>query len=73
MKRVGFIVECQKDGPDHKVIGHVARRLRVDVEPVFRFLGSKSRLLPECGEIAAGLFEIQRCEHVSSCGITPRR
>lgn len=62
--RVGFIVECFRDGADHKVLLNLLPRLRADVEPQFSFCGSKRVLFEECGRLVAGLLDVERCERV---------
>jgi uncharacterized protein DUF4276 len=64
MKRLGFIVECQRDGADQQVLKHLVGRICRDVEPVFECLRSKQHLLPECGRVARRLLTTDRCEHV---------
>lgn len=64
MTRVGFMVECARDGADHKVIDHVVRRLRPDVDPVFAFLGSKRNLLTDGPSLVAGLLTSDHCARV---------
>ncbi|HSN98720.1 MAG TPA: DUF4276 family protein [Candidatus Nanopelagicales bacterium] len=62
--RVGFVLECHRDGADHKVIEHLVRALRKDVDPRFACCGSKRVLFDECGKFVEGLFEAERCERV---------
>ncbi len=61
---VGFVVECHRDGADHKVIDHLVRKLRPDIDPRFRFCGSKGKLFQDCGKMVEALFEVDRCESV---------
>lgn len=64
MTRVGVIVECGRDGADHKVLASVIPRLRPDVVPEFAFLGSKRALLTDGPKLAAGLLKEGRCARV---------
>lgn len=64
MTRVGVIVECGRDGADHKVLANVIPRLRPDVVPVFAFLDSKRNLLSLGPTLAAGLLKEGRCARV---------
>jgi hypothetical protein len=62
--KVGFVVECHRDGADHKVIEHLARKLLAGIQPHFRFCGNKRKLFEDCGKLVEGLFEVDRCESV---------
>lgn len=64
IKRVGVIVECGRDGADHKVLAHVIPRLRQEVVPEFAFLGSKRALLTDGPKLAAGLLAEGGCARV---------
>lgn len=62
--RVGFVLECHRDGADHKVLKHVVPRLRGGTEALFRCCGSKRALFEECARWVEKLFEEERCERV---------
>ncbi len=66
MRRLGVIVECGRDGADHKVLANVIPRLRPDVALEFAFLGSKRALLTDGPTLAKGLLDPKagRCERV---------
>ncbi len=63
-EKVGFIFECGRDGPDYKVCHHFLGRLNGKIEMVPRFLDNKPRLLDGCGELAAALLVIEKCDRV---------
>lgn len=63
-KKVGFVLECHRDGADHKVIEHVARTFRPDLQRVYMCAGNKGLLFERCSRIVEGLFEAERCDHV---------
>jgi hypothetical protein len=62
--RVGFVLECHRDGADYKVLKHLVGVLRKDVEPHFVCCGSKRVLFEECGNQVSGLFDDDRCHQV---------
>lgn len=64
MTRLGVIVECGRDGADHKVLARVIPRLRADVTLEFAFLGSKRALLTDGPKLTAGLLSESRCARV---------
>ena len=60
--RVGFAVECHRDGADHKVIEYLVSVLNPKIEPFFLWSGSKRVLLARCGPIVEELFDTYECE-----------
>lgn len=62
--RVGFVVECHRDGADHKVIERIVSRLHGSLELRWVFAGSKGALFRECGDLVKGLIENDRCDRV---------
>ena len=64
IEKVGFIFECGRDGPDYKVCHHFLGRLNPAIQMVPRFLDRKERLVAECGDVAAGLLQIDNCSRV---------
>lgn len=62
--RVGFVLECCKDGADHKVLEHVVGKLHSDLKLCFRFCKSKRELFDDCGKFVEGLFTVERCDRV---------
>jgi hypothetical protein len=63
-KKVGFIFECGRGGPDFLVCNHFLGRLNPRIEMVPRFLDNKPRLVTECGDVAANLLRVDRCQRV---------
>jgi hypothetical protein len=64
MKRVGFILECQREGPEEQVFTYLVKQIRQDVEPIFECLNSKQYILPLGGATASRLLTSSKCEHV---------
>ncbi len=62
--KVGFVLECFRDGADHKVIEHVVRAVRPDVGRVYMCSGSKRVLFESCSKLVEGLFVAERCDRV---------
>lgn len=60
--RVGFAVECHRDGADHKGIEHLVSVLNPRIEPFFLWSGSKRVLLRDCGTHVEELFDNYECE-----------
>lgn len=58
--RIGFVLECHRDGADHKVMEHVVRALRGDLELLFQLCGSKRALFEDCGKQVEALFTVER-------------
>src|SRR6266404_4640569 len=63
-EKVGIIFGCGRDGPDYKVCNHFLERLNPGIEMIPRFLDVKTRLLAECGDVAAQLLDVDRCARV---------
>jgi len=63
VKHVGFVLECQRGGPEVQVLTHLVPRIRRDVEPLFECLGRKRYLLPQ-GAKAASQLLADGCAHV---------
>jgi hypothetical protein len=63
-ERVGFIFECGRDGPDYQVCNHFLGRLNQQITLVPRFLDNAERLLNECGDVAASLLQIEKCDRI---------
>jgi len=63
VKRVGFVLECQRQGPEEQVFTHLVKRLRPDLEPIFECLTSKRYLLPG-GSKAVKQLLADKCAHV---------
>jgi len=61
--KVGFIVECQKDGPDQKVIYWLLRNHATHVTPVFSPQTNKKGIEQNCGNAAKNLLA-DGCERV---------
>ncbi|SRR6266568_5772573 len=63
-EKVGFIFECGRDGPDYQVCNHFIGLLNPKITLVPRFLDNAERLLNECGDVAASLLQIEKCDRV---------
>jgi hypothetical protein len=62
--KVGIILECGKDGPEHKVLQPlVPKLLPPSSAVVFNTLGNKPNVLRTCGPVAAQLFK-ENCDRV---------
>src|SRR5688500_15960052 len=59
--KIGLILECQREGPDQKVLTELIRRLHPSATVIPQCLGNKPALLRGCGEIAADLYRIEKC------------
>lgn len=62
--KVGFVVECHRDGADHKVISHVVEQTRSELRAHFVYTGSKKALFEDCPKIVETLFDVERCDRV---------
>lgn len=62
--KVGFILECHRDGADHKVIDHVVGVTNPHLKRVYACAGSKRALFEQCDKLVEGLFEVDRCQRV---------
>lgn len=66
--KVGFVLECTRDGADVKVISHVLKRLKTEqdvaIDPCFRTMGNKRFLFEKCAATVEGLFDDERCDRV---------
>jgi hypothetical protein len=67
--KIGMIFECGPGGADEKVYKYLAEQylagqLRTEIVVVGRTLGSKPKLIEQCGAQAKALLEIDRCEKV---------
>ena len=51
-KKIGFIFECGREGPDVLVLRHFLRKLNPNFEMVPRALDNKRRLIEECAPVA---------------------
>lgn len=63
-EKVGFIFECGRDGPDYRVCDYFLGQLNANMTMVPRFLDNAERLLTECGEVAASLLAVEKCNRV---------
>ncbi|GDX41076.1 hypothetical protein LBMAG21_13680 [Armatimonadota bacterium] len=61
--KVGRVLECQKDGPDAKVLKELFRKCAPDIEASVATMSNKPNLLKECG-IAARNLLAEGCAHV---------
>lgn len=62
--KVGFVVECFRDGADHKVLQHLVAHLNPRIKTSFACAGSKRVIFEDCGRLVEGLFEAEGCERV---------
>lgn len=62
--KVGFVLECHREGADHQVIRYLVDELRKDIVAHFRFAGSKRELFADCGGMVEKLFTADRCDRV---------
>ena len=62
--KVGFIVECVDEGPETKVIPRLASLVNPATESEVEPLGSKPKVLTDCGRYAKALFENSKCDRV---------
>lgn len=58
-----YLLECQADGPDEKVIRHLVSRFAPEIEMKPMLQGNKSNLVRDCGMVARQLLE-DGCNHV---------
>ena len=63
-EKVGFIFECGSGGPDYQVCHYFLGRLNPGIDMIPRFLDNAERLLNECGDVAASLLSIEKCNRV---------
>jgi len=61
--KIGFILECQSDGPDEKVIRCLFRKFEPEITGSFAAQGNKANLLRDCGKAARELLA-DGCKHV---------
>jgi hypothetical protein len=62
--KVGFIVECVNEGPETKVLPQLAALVDVYIECEVEPLGSKPKVLQECGKYAKALLNQEQCDRV---------
>ncbi len=62
--KIGFIVECVDEGPETKVIPTLARLVNPDITCDIEPLGSKPKVLSDCGKSAKALLEKSDCARV---------
>lgn len=62
--KVGFVLECHRDGADHKVIDHVVGATKPELVRVYACTGSKRALFESCSKLVEVLFEVERCQRV---------
>jgi hypothetical protein len=63
-RKVGFVLECQRDGAEHQILEHVISVHCPNVAPVYNFQRSKGYLLKGAGEAVAGLLDAEHCARV---------
>ena len=62
--KIGFVVECGRDGPEKKVFEYLVKTLRKDGATTrITTCGGKNWILKECGAYVATLFA-EGCDHV---------
>jgi hypothetical protein len=62
--RVGFVVECGRDGADHKVFRLLAEHLRPGLAHEFRFMDNKRKLFDQGDAVVDLLLTSTKCDHV---------
>jgi hypothetical protein len=63
--KLGLILECPKDGTDHKVYDYVIRKLCPSIEIFAVPAGTnKPQMIENCGKIAISLLELESCDVV---------
>jgi hypothetical protein len=65
--RLGFVVECFRDGADHKVLEQVVLRMRPELtkdDLRWSCMRKKRFLLDDCGAAVEALFNADKCDRV---------
>jgi len=61
--KVGLVLECQKDGPDEKVLRHLFSKFAPDIDVSVATMSDKPKLLNGCGMAVKNLLA-EGCAHV---------